>query len=105
MQINEEIAAWAAGIGVAIGGVWRMVFRGRQDVREDKIASAQQKGYSALVDELQQEVDRLAKMVRDMGSKLDREIAKRMEVEVENHALRLRVAHLEAAVKNLGGTL
>ena len=101
----DDAAAQAATIAVGFAAAYKLWFWGRKDLREDRSGSRQSSGYGALVDELQQEVDRLAKMVRDLSTRLDNEISQRREVETENHDLRLRLAHLEAIAKAQGWTI
>lgn len=104
-MLRDDVAAWIAGAVVGLAGAWKLFMHARRDQRADQSGAEQQGGYSVLVGELRDEVDRLSKLMREMGTRLDVEIAKRREVEAENHALKLRVAHLEIVVTSLGGTI
>jgi len=94
---HEWAAIILAAIATAIGGIWKGWFSFRRDVHTDREHGA----HGSLVDELRREVERLATVVNDLSRKLDEETAQRRRVETENHALRMRVAHLERLLEGM----
>ena len=103
--LSDEIAGIGTlGIGLAVVS-WKLWLRYRRDTRDDRTGEAAQTGYSMLLDELQETVERQGRQIVSLGEKLDDEIAKRWAVQEENAQLRLRIIHLEHEVRRLGGTV
>jgi transposase-like protein len=81
---NDDIAFYAAVLGGAIFGAWKIYLRIRQDHRWDRSEEQQHKGYGGLIDRYQEEIIDL----RERNEKLERDNA---ELEDANAELRRRL--------------
>lgn len=112
MSISNEEATYGVGFLGAIALVWKMVFRGRKDLREDRADGKIEGGYAALIDRLEKTVGDQGETIQDQGNfirelvkALDDETTSRRAVEDDNARLVRRVERLELTVRQLGGAI
>lgn len=111
-KMNDD-AAGAGAIILAVGfALWKLYLRVRKDTREDRTGDNVHRGYSSLLDEIQETVRRQGETIDRQGTtilelvvKLDRAEDLRRQVQDENSKLRRRVRHLEEEVRRLGGAV
>ena len=103
--ISEESAGWIVAVGAALATAWKLWFRAKRDVRDDKGDGDKTAGYRDLIHSLREEVTRLSESVALLSARLDYETMQRRAAEAENGALKARILHLEGVVRELGGTV
>lgn len=112
MPFTSDDAKLGAGAIGAVMLLWRLFFRGKKDIREDKADARDEKssekiygGYKTLLDRLESKVDDQDRFNHALGERLNIETDRRRDCERRNHELELRIEHLEAAVRRLGGVV
>lgn len=102
-EATARIAAWSTFVLGLLATLWKIVLRGRSELRADAAGEATRDGYSAVVDQLTQHVDRLDGVIKRMGEQLNDEMTRRAKAEAAADELRIRVAHLERELRALKG--
>lgn len=102
-EATARIAAWSTFVLGLLATLWKIVLRGRADWRADNAGEAAKDGYSAVVKQLTEHVDRLDRVIKDLGDRLNAEMMNRARAEADNEELRRRVASLERELRALKG--
>lgn len=92
---DGDPAALAAAAGVLLAALWKIRLWLRHDRRTDLSAETQHDANDTLIDNLREEVDRLYRLVEELGRRLDGEMALRRTAEAEVARLKIRIEELE----------
>lgn len=98
---SAGLAKWLTAIVVAAAAGWKIWLRVRRDNRQDHGGAAAEDGYETIIAQLSSHVQRLDKLVADMGERLNREMQARYQCEAVNEGLRIRIAALETEIRAL----
>lgn len=101
----EDTAVIAATTTMLAAAAWKVYFRLRKDQREDHAEAGSSKSYDAIIEQLREQVDRLAEQMTRVTADLDAERAARYTAQASEARLKIRVEVLESQVRSLGGTL
>lgn len=111
-DMNDGVAGAGAIVLAAGFTLWKLYLRIRKDTREDQSGADVHRGYSSLLDEIQdtikhqgETIDRQSETILQLVARLDAAEELRRKVQDENSRLRRRVAHLEDEVRRLGGVV
>lgn len=104
-------AGLAALITLVIAAIWKLWLRARSDHRNDQLGMVDRDshkhiaaGYDQLVEQLRNEVSRLAATVSELSIALDEERTARYHTEAQSNQLQQRVMALEDRLRALGET-
>lgn len=110
MAFDSDDAKLGAGVLGIVTILWRLFYKGKKDVRDDKADGTIDGGYGKLISLLEKTVESQGAKIDDqdrfihaLGERLDLETERRRECERKNHAFELRIDHLETEVRRLGG--
>lgn len=117
ISLTNEEASVITAIVIGLVTVWKLFFRGKKELREDKAGAREEKagtreekanediygGYKTLLDRLERKIDDQDQFIHQLGKQFETETEKRRDCERKNHALELRIIHLELVVIDLGG--
>lgn len=102
-EATAKVAAWSTFMLGLLATLWKIVLRGRADWRADNAGETARDGYAAVVAQLTAHVDRLDRVIKDLGDRLNAEMMNRARAEADNEELRRRVASLERELRALKG--
>lgn len=92
---DGDPAAIAAAVGVLLAALWKVRLWFRHDRRTDLTAEAQHDANDTLIENLRDEVDRLYRLVEELGRRLDTEMSLRRAAEADVARLKIRIEGLE----------
>lgn len=103
-EIDEATAragAWATGILATFATLWKVILRGRRDLRLDHAEGVESDGRDRIIKQLTEHVDRLDDAIKEMGERLQQETLARIRAQGEAEALRRHIAELKVEIDHL----